>query len=43
MSTATAMAAYYTFEDYSGTSKPQKGENPYDGHIESCNDDPVNS
>ena len=35
------MAAYYTFEDYSGTSTPNKSDNPYDGLIQNCNDDPV--
>jgi hypothetical protein len=35
------MAAYYTFEDYSGTSTPNKSDNPYDGLIENCNNDPV--
>jgi len=35
------MAAYYTFEDYSGSSAPQKGDNPYDGLLETCNNDPV--
>lgn len=37
------MAAYYTFEDYSGTSTPNKSDNPYDGLIENCNNDPVRS
>jgi hypothetical protein len=35
------MAAYYTFEDYSGTSTPNKSDNPYDGLIEACSSDPV--
>jgi hypothetical protein len=35
------MAAYYTFEDYSGTSTPNKSDNPYDGLIEACESDPV--
>lgn len=35
------MAAYYTFEDYSGTSTPNKTDNPYDGLIDDCNNDPV--
>lgn len=35
------MAAYYTFEDYSGTSTPNKTDNPYDGLIDNCNNDPV--
>jgi hypothetical protein len=35
------MAAYYTFEDYSGTSTPNKSDNPYDGLIENCKNDPV--
>lgn len=35
------MAAFYTFEDYSGTSTPSTSENPYDGLIEACNNDPV--
>jgi hypothetical protein len=35
------MAAYYTFEDYSGTSTPSKSDNPYDGLIEACSSDPV--
>jgi len=35
------MAAYYTFEDYSGTSTPNTSDNPYDGLIENCKNDPV--
>lgn len=35
------MAAYYTFEDYSGASTPNKSDNPYDGLIEACSSDPV--
>lgn len=35
------MAAYYTFEDYSGTSTPNTSDNPYDGLIDNCNNDPV--
>jgi len=35
------MAAYYTFEDYSGTSTPQKGDNPYDALLASSPNDPV--
>ncbi|KAK5168995.1 uncharacterized protein LTR77_006304 [Saxophila tyrrhenica] len=34
------MAAYYTFEDYSGTSTPVTGDNPYQDLIAACNDDP---
>jgi hypothetical protein len=37
----STMAAYYTFEDYSGTSTPNKSDNPYDGLIEACDSDPV--
>lgn len=35
------MAAYYTFEDYSGTSTPNTSDNPYDGLIEASGNDPV--
>ncbi|KAF2722313.1 hypothetical protein K431DRAFT_293479 [Polychaeton citri CBS 116435] len=34
------MAAYYTFEDYSGTSTPNKTDNPYQDLIEICENDP---
>lgn len=34
------MAASYTFEDYSGTA-PSVSDNPYDGLIEMCDNDPV--
>ncbi|KAK6434962.1 hypothetical protein LTR95_008851 [Oleoguttula sp. CCFEE 5521] len=34
------MAAYYTFEDFSGTAALSNSDNPYDGLIETCNDDP---
>ncbi|KAK3074509.1 hypothetical protein LTR53_002991 [Teratosphaeriaceae sp. CCFEE 6253] len=35
------MAAYYTFEDLSGHSITSASENPYDGLLEACHDDPV--
>jgi hypothetical protein len=35
------MAAYYTFEDLSGTSTPVTGDNPYQDLIAACHDDPV--
>ncbi|KAK5725536.1 hypothetical protein LTR15_003724 [Elasticomyces elasticus] len=35
------MAAYYKFEDLSGESTPNHSDNPYDGLIDSCNDDPA--
>ncbi|KAK6438709.1 hypothetical protein LTR95_005084 [Oleoguttula sp. CCFEE 5521] len=34
------MAAYYTFEDFSGTTASSHSDNPYDGLIETCADDP---
>ena len=34
------MAAFYTFEDYSGSAKSSASENPYDGLLEACQDDP---
>ena len=40
------MAAYYTFEDLSGNAtKPSTttSDNPYDGLIESCEDDAVST
>jgi len=40
-SQTSKMAAYYTFEDYSGTSTPNTSDNPYDGLIENCKNDPV--
>ncbi|KAK3652687.1 hypothetical protein LTR56_004981 [Elasticomyces elasticus] len=35
------MAAYYKFEDLSGESTPNHSDNPYDGLIDSCDDDPA--
>ena len=35
------MAAYYTFEDLSGQSTPNNSDNPYEGLLEACNNDPV--
>ena len=38
------MAAYYTFEDLSENPKKlstKSTDNPYDGLIEACEDDPV--
>nr|OQO22735.1 hypothetical protein B0A51_14629 [Rachicladosporium sp. CCFEE 5018] len=34
------MAAYYTFEDFSGAASASQSDNPYDGLIETCDDDP---
>ncbi|GAB7360990.1 hypothetical protein MBLNU230_g0973t1 [Neophaeotheca triangularis] len=34
------MSAYYTFEDHSGVTTPSKSENPYDGLLEACENDP---
>ncbi|KAK3724526.1 hypothetical protein LTR37_001150 [Vermiconidia calcicola] len=35
------MAAFYTFEDLSGTSTPVTGDNPYKDLIAACHDDPI--
>ncbi|KAK5119246.1 hypothetical protein LTR85_007860 [Meristemomyces frigidus] len=35
------MAAYYTFEDLSGTTTPTNSDNPYEGLIEACQEDPA--
>jgi hypothetical protein len=37
------MAAYYTFEDLSGTLTSNNSDNPYDGLIENCKNDPVHT
>lgn len=35
------MAAYYTFEDLSGSTKPGTSDNPYEALISDCQNDPV--
>lgn len=35
------MAAYYTFEDLSGSTTPSNPDNPYEGLIEACNNNAV--
>lgn len=37
------MAAYYTFEDLSGTSTPVTSDNPYQDLIAACHNDPVSN
>jgi len=35
------MAAFYTFEDLSGSATPNHSPRPYEALIEACNNDPV--
>lgn len=35
------MAAYYTFEDLSGSKDPVNADNPYQGLIDACSNDMV--
>ncbi|QIW94894.1 hypothetical protein AMS68_000412 [Peltaster fructicola] len=37
----TSMAAHYTFADHSGLKNSKTFNNPYDGLLEQCNNDPV--
>jgi hypothetical protein len=35
------MAAFYTFEDLSGSKDPVNKDNPYQGLLDACQNDPV--
>lgn len=37
------MAAFYTFEDLSGSNDPVNTDNPFQGLIDACGDDAVSS
>lgn len=39
--TKSAMAAFYTFHDLSGSTIQSTSDNPYEGLIEACRNDPV--